>query len=132
MTETSKLSTPIQFIKKYKVYILWFLLISVYLYRTLLPEVVFVNASGTRVEQVTISIPADEKIWRNIEHGKSKAFRFQPSRIDGMYKLSIILNDGTIIRSGFTNIKAWNFGQKVLFELLPDKTIRADFEYSLF
>ena len=132
MAATSNGYNPIAFFKKYKIYLLWFLLISAYLYRILLPEVVFVNASVMTVEQVKISIPNDDKIWRNIKHSESRAFRFQPAQVAGEYKVSIILNDGTIIKSSFANIKPWNFGQKVLFELLPDKTIRSDFEYSLF
>ena len=55
--------------KKYKVHLIWTLLIGTYLYVTLLPEVMFINGSGLTIEQITITIPADDKVWRNIKHG---------------------------------------------------------------
>jgi hypothetical protein len=132
MTDNDAETTKQSFLKKYRVHFFWFLLISVYFYRTMLPEVVFVNASGITVEQVKITIPGDDKIWRNIEHSKSKAFRFQPARVAGQYEVSIILADGTLIHGKFAEISPWDFGHKAFFELSPDLTLRADFNYSLF
>jgi len=127
----SEVTSP-SFFKKYRAHFFWFLLISVYLYRMMLPEVVFVNASGITVEQVKITIPGDDKIWRNIEHSKSKAFRFQPARVAGQYEVSIILADGTLIRGKFNEITPWDFGHKAFFELSPEQTLSANFDYSLF
>ena len=132
MTEIESTTRPPKFLRKYRAHLLWFLLISVYLYWILLPEVVFINASGTRVEQVKITIPGDDKIWRNIEHGKSKTFRFQPSRVAGEYEISIILADGTLIHGRFNEVTPWDLGHKAFFELSPDHNLRADFNYSLF
>ena len=91
--------------KKYKVHLIWTLLIGTYLYVTLLPEVMFINGSGLTVEQITIIIPADDKVWRNIKHGESKGFRYQPSSRSGEYKVSIILDDGTLIKTKFKGIE---------------------------
>jgi hypothetical protein len=118
--------------KKYKVHLIWALLIATYLYVTLLPEVMFINGSGLTVEKVTIIIPADDKVWRNIKHGESKGFRYQPSRAGGEYKVSIILDDGTLIKTNFKGIESWNMGHKAFIELTPDMKLKADFTYSLF
>ena len=120
------------FIQKYKMHMFWALLISVYLYVTMLPEVIFVNGSNYRVEQVTILIPGDDKVWRNIEHGGSKTFRYQPSAQGGEYHVTVILTDGTVIKSNFIGISSWNMGHKAFIELSPDLKLRADFSYSLF
>jgi hypothetical protein len=118
--------------KKYKVHLIWTLLIGTYLYITLLPEVMFINGSGLTVEQVTITIPADDKVWRNIKHGESKGFRYQPSSKSGEYKVSIILEGGTRIKSNFKGIESWNMGHKAFIELTPDMRLKADYSYSLF
>ena len=118
--------------KKYKVHLIWTLLIATYLYVTLLPEVMFINGSGLTVEQITIIIPADDKVWRNIKHGESKGFRYQPSPESGEYKVSIILDDGTRIKTNFKGIESWNMGHKAFIELTPDMRLKADFTYSLF
>ena len=78
-----------QLFKKYRVHLTWAMLISVYLYWTLLPEVIFVNAVGITVEQVKIILPNDDKIWRNIKHSESKSFRYQASNAAGEYKVVI-------------------------------------------
>lgn len=111
---------------------LWFLIISIYLYRTLLPEIVFINESGTRIEQIKIEVPDDVKIWRNIEHTKSKAFRYQPTGSGGEYKISVILADGTLVQNNFKGIEPWNLGHKVFIKLSADLTLSADYSYSLF
>ena len=131
MTDTESTTRPPKFLRKYRAHLLWFLLISVYLYWTLLPEVIFVNGSGTTIEQLKIIIPTDDKIWRNIEHGSSKAFRYQPSSRSGQYKISIILSDGSLIRGNFDAITQWNLGHKAIIELSPDLNLRADFSLSL-
>jgi len=132
MTEIESTMRPPQFLRKYRAYLFWFMLICVYLYRVMLPEVIFINASGITVEQVTIAIPGDDKVWRNIEHGKSKAFRFQPAKVKGGYEVSIILSDGTLIRGKFNEITPWDFGHKAIFELSPDQSLKGDFSYSYF
>ena len=117
--------------KKYRVHLTWAMLISVYLYWTLLPEVIFVNAAGITVEQVKIILPNEDKVWRNIKHSGSKNFRYQASSTSGDYKVEIILSDGSIIKSNFRGIKAWNFGHKAIIELSPDRSLRSDYSYSL-
>jgi len=131
MTETESTTRPPKFLRKYRAYLIWLLLIVVYLYWTLLPEIIFINGSNIRVEQVKIIIPGDDKVWRNIEHGASKAFRYQPSSKGGQYEVSIILSDGSLIRSNFNAITPWNLGHKAIIELSPDLTLRADYTYSL-
>ena len=120
------------FFKKYKVHLIWTLLIATYLYVTLLPEVMFINGSGLTVEKVTIAIPGDDKVWRNIKHSESKSFRYQPSSDSGEYTVSIILDDGTLIKTNFKGIESWNMGHKAFIELTPDMKLKADFAYSLF
>ena len=132
MTDSTTLSKPHQWLRRYRAYFFWFLLLSIYLYWTLLPEFIFVNGSGTRVEQLKVTIPGDDKIWRNIEHGNSKAFRYQPARVQGQYEVAIILADGRLVRGNFKQIEPWDFGHKAIFELSPDLNLRADFSYSLF
>ena len=127
-----KLSKPSGFIKKHKIPLIWALLIGTYLYVTLLPEVMFVNDSGLTVEHVEIIIPSDDKVWRNIKHGESKSFRYQPSPDSGEYKVSIILDDGSRIKTNFKGIESWNMGHKAFIELTPDMKLKADFTYSLF
>ena len=132
MTEIESTTRPPKFLRKYRAYLAWFLVIVFYLYWMLLPEVSFVNGSGQTVEQVKIIIPGDDKIWRNIVHGSSKAFRYQPSSKAGEYEVSVILADGTLIRSNFNVIKPWNLGHKAIIELSPDLSLRSDYSYSLF
>jgi len=125
-------TTKPNFIKKYKVPLIWTLLIGTYLYVTLLPEVMFINGSGLTVEKIEIIIPGDDKVWRNIKHGESNRFRYQPSRRVGEYKVAIILDDGTLIKTNFKGIKSWNMGHKAFIELTPDMKLKADFTDSLF
>ena len=138
MTEQNKpqsqqLDTPKpSLFKKYKVHMIWALLIGTYLYVTLLPEVMFINGSGLTVEQITITIPDDDKVWRNIKHGESKSFRYQPSTTEGEYVVSIILDDGSRIKTNFKGIEPWNMGHKAFIELTPDMKLKADFTSSLF
>lgn len=120
-----------QMFKKYRVHLTWAMLLSIYLYWTLLPEVIFVNAAGITVEQVKIILPNDDKVWRNIIHGGSKNFRYQASSSAGQYRAEIILSDGAIIKGNFPGIKAWNFGHKAIIELSPDRSLRSDYSYSL-
>lgn len=131
MTETESTTRPPAFLRKYRAHLIWFLIISSYLYWTLLPEVMFVNGSGMRIEQLRIIIPGDDKVWRNLEHGSSKTFRYLPSRKGGRYEVSIIMADGSLIRSYFNNITPWNIGHKAIIELTPDLNLQADFAYSL-
>lgn len=119
-------------IKKYRAHLTWALLISVYLYWTLLPEVVFINGSGETIEQLKIVLPNADKIWRNIEHSNSKSFRYQASSQEGEYQIEIIKADGSRLRSTIKAIKPWNFGHKLFIEMSPDGTLRTDFSYSLF
>jgi len=131
MAETEPTSgTP--FLKgKYKSYLVWTALFFVYLYWALLPEVLFINGSGMTVDHIEITIPGDNKIWRNIEHSKSKGFRYQPLREAGSYQVSIVLSDGSLIRGTYNVITAWDLGHKAIFELSPDLQLRADFDYSI-
>jgi len=131
METTESTTRPPHFLRKHKAYLIWFGLIIVYLYWVLLPEVLFVNGSGVTVEHIKIVIPGDDKVWRNIAHGKSKGFRYQPLRQTGTYEVSIILNDGSLIRGKFNTITPWNLGHKAIFELSPDLQLRADFSYSI-
>lgn len=132
MTNPKNNSLTPYWLKKYRVHFFWFLLISIYLYWTLLPEFIFVNGSGTTIQQLKINIPGDDKVWRNIAHGQSKTFRYQPARLSGQYEVAIMLDDGSLIRGNFKQITAWDFGHKAIFELSPDLNLRADFNYSLF
>jgi len=119
-------------LKKNRAHLTWTLLILVYLYWTMLPEVVFINGSNNTIEQLKIVIPDDDKIWRNIKHGESKSFRYKISGQQGQYKIEIIQSDGSIIRSTIKGIQPWNFGHKLFIEFLPDKSLRTDFSYSFF
>jgi len=83
------------------------------------------------VDHVRIMIPGDNKVWRNIKHGKSKGFRYQPLTESGTYEVSIILSDGSRVRGKFGAITPWNLGHKAFFELSPDLQLRADFSYSI-
>jgi len=116
---------------KYKSYLIWGGLIFIYLYWVMLPEVLFINGSGITVDHIEIKIPGDAKVWRNIEHGKSKGFRYQPQRERGSYQVSIVLSDGSVIRGSYKAITAWDLGHKAIFELSPDLQLRADFNYSI-
>jgi len=122
----------LKILKKYRSHLTWSLLILIYLYWSMLPEVVFINGSNITLEQVKITIPSDDKVWRHLKHGESKSFRYQISSEKGQYLVEIIQNDGSKIRSTFKGIEPWNFGHKLFIELLPDKTLRTDFSYSLF
>jgi len=132
MTKINTTSKPRFFKGKYKSYLLWTGLIFVYLYWVLLPEVLFVNGSGMTVDHINITIPGDDKVWRNIEHGKSKGFRYQPVRETGSYQVSLTLSDGSLIRGTYNVIVPWDLGHKAIFELSPDLQLRADFNYSFF
>ena len=132
MAEINITSRP-PFLKgKYKSYLLWSGLLFMYLYWVMLPEVLFVNGSGKTVDHINISIPGDDKVWRNIEHGKSKGFRYQPVRETGSYNVAITLSDGSLIRGTYNVIVPWDLGHKAIFELSPDLQLRADFNYSMF
>jgi len=122
----------IKLLKQYRAHLGWTLLILVYLYWTMLPEVVFINGSNVTIEQLKIVIPNDDKIWRNIQHGESKSFRYKISDQQGQYRVEIIQSDGSIIRSSIKGIEPWNFGHKLFIEFLPDKSLRTDFSYSFF
>jgi hypothetical protein len=132
MTDSESMSGTWQFFRKYRPHLFWLILIGLFLYRGLLPEVLFVNGSGVTIDHIKITIPDDDKVWRNIAHGKSKTFRYQPPITSGRYELFITLSDGSLIRGNFKVITPWNFGHKAIFELSPDHKLRAEFNYSLF
>ncbi|MEL0034815.1 MAG: hypothetical protein VW882_00225 [Gammaproteobacteria bacterium] len=120
-------------IKKHiKPILIWTLLIALYAYWQLIPEVSIVNGTGQALKHVEIVIADDDKVYRNILPGDNKSFRYHPARADGAYQVSVILHDDRIIKQEARLIEAWNFGHKIIFEVLPDGSIRTDLSYSLF
>ena len=133
MTDTPEVPEATHsFWQKHKTKFLWVLLIGFYLFYNLLPEVLFVNGSGLQVDRVHIVMPRDDKSWYEVKHGASKSFRYLPEQSSGWYELELTLSDGTIVKGRFEGIEPWDLGHKAIFELLPDLSIRADFDYSLF
>jgi len=126
------MSTTEKSSKAWKGPLFWALLIILYIYWHLIPEVTFVNGSGTRVEHIEISLVDDNKVYRHIEHGASKNFRYHPRSSGGSYEIKIIMLDGSIFKESINIIQPWNFGHKVVFELLPDSSLRVDRSYSVF
>ena len=118
--------------KHWKPIVIWTSLIALYAYWQLIPEVSIVNGTGQPLKHVEVVIPTDDKVYRNIKPGDNKSFRYHPARANGSYKLRVILNDDRIIKQEARYIEAWNFGHKIIFEVLPDGTIRTDLSYSLF
>lgn len=118
--------------KHWKPIIIWTLLIALYAYWQLIPEVSIINGTGQPLKHVEIVIPNDDKVYRNILPGDNKSFRYHPARADGVYQVRVILNDDRIIKQEARLIRAWNFGHKIIFEVLPDGSIRTDLSYSLF
>ncbi|MEL0066697.1 MAG: hypothetical protein VW874_00385 [Gammaproteobacteria bacterium] len=120
-------------IKKHiKPILIWTLLIALYAYWQLIPEVSIVNGTGQALKHVEIVIADDDKVYRNILPGDNKSFRYHPARADGAYQVRVILHDDRIIKQEARLIEAWNFGHKIIFEVLPDGSIRTDLSYSLF
>ena len=120
-------------IKKHiKPILIWTLLIALYAYWQLIPEVSIVNGTGQALKHVEIVIADDDKVYRNILPGDNKSFRYHPARADGAYQVRVILHDDRIIKQEARLIDAWNFGHKIIFEVLPDGSIRTDLSYSLF
>ena len=132
MAESDSAKNSGQFLRKFRPHLFWLLLISLFLYVAVMPEVLFVNGSDITVDHIKIAVPADDKVWRNIEHGKSKAFRYHVSTMQGKYEVLISLADGSTVQGKFKAITPWNFGHKAIFELSPDLKLRADFSYSFF
>ncbi len=118
--------------KHWKPILIWTLLIALYSYWQLIPEVSLVNGTGHAIKHVEISLPTDDKVYRNIEPGANKSFRYHPARQDGVYRIRAILYNDQIVKTEARLIKSWNFGHKVIFEILPDGTIRTDLSYSYF
>ena len=120
-------------IKKHiKPILIWTLLIALYPYWQLIPEVSIVNGTGQALKHVEIVIADDDKVYRNILPGDNKSFRYHPAHADGTYQVRVILQDDRIIKQEARLIEAWNFGHKIIFEVLPDGSIRTDLSYSLF
>ncbi len=120
-------------IKKHiKPILIWTLLIALYAYWQLIPEVSIVNGTGQALKHVEIVIADDDKVYRNVLPGDNKSFRYHPARADGAYQVRVILHDDRIIKQEARLIEAWNFGHKIIFEVLPDGSIRTDLSYSLF
>ena len=119
-------------LKRWKTALIWVLLIGLYGYWQLIPEVSVVNGTGQPLKHVEISIPDDDKVYRNILPGGNKGFRYHPRSSAGEYKLRVFFNDDRIVKKQARIIKPWNFGHKVIFEVLPDGSIRIDRSYSFF
>ena len=117
---------------KWKGPLIWTALILLYAYWQLIPEVSLVNATGQTISHIEVKLLGDDKVYREINHGENKTFRYHPSSSDGAYELKVILQDGTILKENLPIIKSWNLGHKVLFEFLPDGSVRVDRSYSLF
>ena len=118
--------------KRLKPALIWTLLIGLYAYWYLIPEVSVVNGTGQPIKHVEIVIPNDDKVYRNILPGQAKSFRYHPRSEDGVYKLRVILQDDKILKKEARLAKAWNFGHKIIFEVLPNGSIRIDLSYSTF
>ena len=104
-------------IKKHiKPILIWTLLIALYAYWQLIPEVSIVNGTGQALKHVEIVIADDDKVYRNILPGDNKSFRYHPARADGAYQVRVILHDDRIIKQEARLIEAWNFGHKIIFE----------------
>ena len=116
--------------KHWKPILIWTLLIFLYGYWQLIPEVSIVNGTGQPIKHVEITMPSGDKVYRNILPGDSKSFRYHPARQDGAYQLRVIMNNDDIIKQQSRLIEAWNLGHKVIFEVLPDGSIRTDLSYS--
>ena len=116
--------------KKWKPILLWTLLIGLYAYWQLIPEVSIVNGTGHPIKHIEIVLPMDDKVYRDIKPGANKSFRYHPAREDGVYRLRVILYNDQILKQEARLIEAWNFGHKVILEILPDGTIRTDLSYS--
>lgn len=119
-------------VSKWKVPLIWAGLILLYAYWQLIPEVSLVNATGQTISHIEVKLLDDDKVYREIKHGENKTFRYHPSSSAGKYELKVILEDGAILKESLPIIKSWNLGHKVLFEILPDGSIRVDRSYSLF
>ena len=117
---------------KWRIALIWVALISLYAYWQFIPEVSIVNATGQTISHVEIKLLGDDKVYREIKSGENKTFRYHPSSESGSYMLRIILADGQILKESVPIIKPWNLGHKVLFEILPDGSVRIDRSYSLF
>ena len=117
-------------LSKWKPILLWTLLIGLYSYWQLIPEVSIVNGTGQPIKHVEVVLPFDDKVYRNIKPGDNKSFRYHPAREAGSYNLRVILYDDKILKTEARYIEAWNFGHKIIFEILPDGTIRTDLSYS--
>jgi hypothetical protein len=118
--------------KRWKPALVWTLLISLYAYWYLIPEVSIVNGTGQPLKHVEIYLPDDDKVYRNIAAGDNKSFRYHPRSEAGEYRLRVILHDDRILKKEARLIKPWNFGHKIIFEVLPDGSIRIDLSYSVF
>ena len=116
--------------KLWKPVLIWTLLLSLYAYWQLAPEVSIVNGTGQPIKHIEIVFLDNDKVYRNILSAESKNFRYHPVRQEGAYRLRVILNDDRILKQEARLIEAWNFGHKVVFEILPDGSIRADLSYS--
>ena len=121
---------PKRLVKLWKPVLIWTLLLSLYAYWQLSPEVSIVNGTGQSIKHIEIVFLDNDKVYRNILSGDSKNFRYHPARQKGAYRLRVILNDDRILKQEARLIEAWNFGHKVVFEILPDGSIRADLSYS--
>ena len=117
-------------LSKWKPILFWTLLIGVYGYWQLIPEVSIVNGTGQPIKHVEIVLPFMDKVYRNIKPGGNKSFRYRPATEDGSYRLRVILQNDEILKMDTRLIESWNFGHKVIFEILPDGTIRTDLSYS--
>ena len=118
--------------KHWKPILLWTALIALYGYWHLIPEVSLVNGTGMPIKHVEIVIPDDDKVYRNIMPGEHKSFRYHPRSKAGEYNIRIIMADDSILKETAAIIKPWNLGHKVIFELLPDGSIRVDLSYSVY
>lgn len=117
---------------KWKSILLWTSLIGLYSYWQLIPEVSIVNGTGYPIKHIEVVMPFDDKVYRNIKPGANKSFRYHPAREKGAYRLRVILYNDQILKTEARLIETWNFGHKVIFEILPDGTIRTDLTYSYF
>ena len=117
-------------LNKWKPILFWVLLIGLYSYWQLIPEVSIVNGTGQPLKHVEINLPDGDKIYRNILPGANKSFRYHPARDKGAYKVRVIMSNDRILKQEARLIEAWNFGHKIIFEILPDGSIRIDLSYS--
>ena len=119
-------------LKKWRAPLAWAGLILLYGYWQLIPEVSLVNATGQIITHIEVKLLDDDKVYREIAPGANKTFRYHPSSTGGSYDIRVIMSDGSILKETVPIIKSWNLGHKVVFEFLPDGSVRVDLSYSLF